>query len=306
MKMNEKNINYSIVDVFTDQRFSGNPLAVIHDGSDLSTEEMQQIATEFGFSESSVICPPKDNSTNANVRIFTPSEEIPFAGHPNIGTAFVIANEKTAARLDGTKQLVFDEKGGKVNVTLKGEKNHTNGAEIVAPQTLEIIGKCQPTLMAQCLGLSETRLINSTNLPCVATIGLSFAFVEVNQINDLGNIKINLDKFKEAATIGPETIDGFAICVFAITEISDHEISLQSRVFSPLGHPVEDPATGSASGALGALLALKYTQAPITINITQGVEMGRKSDITIHLDQLTSSPTISGKCVKVSQGVIYI
>ena len=304
--MNEKSINYSIIDVFTDQRFSGTPLAVIHDGRDLTTEEMQQIATEFGFSETSVICPPKDSSTNAHVRIFTATEEIPFAGHPNIGTAFVVANEKTAARLEDSKNLIFDEKGGMVKVTLKSENGNTNGSEIIAPQGLEIIGNCDPELMARCLGLSSSSITTSTNLPCVATIGLPFAFVEVSKVSDLADIKINLNEFNKAAAIGPETIDGFTICVFAIIEKSDHEISLRSRVLSPLGHPAEDPATGSASGALGAFLAQKYDKAPITINITQGVEMGRKSDITIHLSQLTSPPTISGNCVKVSQGVIYI
>lgn len=304
--MSEKSINYSIVDVFTDQRFSGNPLAVIHDGSDLTSEEMQQIATEFGFSESSVICPAKDNSSNAHLRIFTPMEEIPFAGHPNIGTAFVIANEETAARLDGSENLIFDEKGGIVNVTLKKENGRTNGADIIAPQGLEIMGNCDPELMAGCLGLSTARIITSPNLPCVATVGLPFAFVEVSQLSDLSDIILNLGEFKKAAAIGPETIDGFTICVFAITGQSDHEITLRSRVFSPLGHPTEDPATGSASGALGALLAKKYDKSPLTINITQGVEMGRKSDITISLNQLTDPPKISGNCVKVSQGVIYI
>ncbi|MDG1707940.1 MAG: PhzF family phenazine biosynthesis protein [Emcibacteraceae bacterium] len=304
--MTEKTINYSIEDVFTDQRFSGNPLAVIHDGSTLTTEEMQQIAIEFGFSETSVICPPKDNHSNANIRIFTPMEEVPFAGHPNIGTAFVVANEATAARFDGSENLIFDEKGGIVKVTLKPENGQTNCAEIIAPQSLEIKGNCDPKLMADCLGLCESKIITSTNLPCVATIGLAFSFVEVCEVSDLADIKLSLNHFKKAASIGPKTVDDFAICAFAITEQSDREISLRSRVFSPFGHPVEDPATGSASGALGALLAKKQNLAPLTINITQGVEMGRKSDITIDIEQLTSQPKISGNSVKVSQGVIYL
>lgn len=304
--MTVKTINYSIVDVFTDQRFNGNPLAVVHDGSNLTSAEMQQIATEFGFSESSVICSPKDNSTNAHVRIFTATEEIPFAGHPNIGTAFVVANEETAARLDGSEKLIFDEEGGMVNITLKSENGHTHGAEIIAPQELEIAGKCDPESITRCLGISHARIVTSTNLPCVATVGLPFAFVEVEAVSDLADIKVNLNEFKKAAAIGPETIDGFTVCVFAITGQSDDEVSLRSRVLSPLGHPAEDPATGSASGALGALLAQKYNKTPLTINITQGVEMGRKSDITINLSQLTSPPKISGNCVKVSQGVMYI
>lgn len=295
-------VKYSIVDVFTNRRFAGNPLAVIHDGSGLSTEQMQQITTEFGFSESSFICPPKDNDTNAEVRIFTPHEEIPFAGHPNIGTAFIVANNECAAEYDGGDKLLFDEKGGIVDVTLRGK----SAATIIAPQTLVVIGECDPTLMAQCLGLAPEKIIASSTFPCVATVGLPFAFVQINSVDDLGSITLNLAAFEKAAEIGPKTVAEFCICAFTVTNQGGNEISVRSRVISPIGSPVEDPATGSASGALGALLTKKYDKAPYTINITQGVEMGRRSEITVHLPQSDSAPHISGECVLVSEGVLHL
>lgn len=301
-----KEIRYSIVDVFTDTPFAGNPLAVIHDGSNLSTAEMQKIATEFGFSESSVICPPKNDQTNAEVRIFTPHDEIPFAGHPNIGTSWVVANKDTTAVYNGSENLIFDEKGGIVDVTLNSERGSVTGAEIIAPQELETFGETDPELMAQCIGLSSDKIISSNDLPCVATIGLPFAFVEIDSINSLGNVKLSTAAFEKAAEIGPKTVDGFCICAFTITAEAGHEISVRSRVFSPLGSPVEDPATGSASGALGALLARKFDRAPVTIYITQGVEMGRKSDIAVYIPEIPCQPRISGNCVLISDGVIYI
>lgn len=301
-----KEIKYSIVDVFTDTPFKGNPLAVIHDGSNLSTDEMQKIATEFGFSESSFICLPDNDQTNAKVRIFTPHEEIPFAGHPNIGTAWVIANKKTAANYNDSINLIFDEKGGIVDVILKSEDDGVTGAEIKAPQELELQGNPDFKLMAECLGLTTDQLITSTDLPCVATVGLPFAFVEVDSIESLGDIKLNSAAFEKAAEIGPKTVDGFCICAFTVTEEAGHQISVRSRVFSPLGSPVEDPATGSASGALGALLAGKYNSAPFTVSITQGVEMGRRSDITVNIPQIPCQPLISGRCVLISDGVLYL
>ncbi len=301
-----KEIHYSIVDVFTTRKFAGNPLAVVHDGSNLSSSEMQKIATEFGFSESSVICPPDNDQTNAEVRIFTPHEEIPFAGHPNIGTAWVVANKDTAARYNGSENLIFDEKGGIVDATLKLEDGIVTGAEIIAPQPLEIYGHPNVKLMAQCLGLELENLIPSTDIPAVATVGLPFAFVEVDSVKNLGNIKLSLSAFEQAAELGPKTVDGFCICAFTVTKEDGHDLYVRSRVFSPMGSPIEDPATGSASGALGALLASKYGREPCTINITQGVEMGRKSDIIVEVPQTPSQPHISGCCVLVSDGVLYI
>lgn len=301
-----KEIRYSIVDVFTDTPFAGNPLAVIHDGSNLSTDEMQKIATEFGFSESSVICHPDNDQTNAKVRIFTPHEEIPFAGHPNIGTAWVIANKKTAAVYNDSENLIFDEKGGIVDVTLKSEDDKVTGANIIAPQELEIYGHPDFNLMAECLGLSNDQLIASGEIPCVASVGLPFAFVEVDNVESLGAIKLNLSAFEKAAELGPKTVDDFCICAFCVIKEDGHNIYVRSRVFSPLASPVEDPATGSASGALGSLLANKYNCAPLTVFITQGVEMGRRSNITVTIPQIPCQPIISGHCVLISDGIIFL
>ncbi len=305
--MSEKTVNYSIVDVFTNDRYSGNPLAVIHDGSDLTKGEMLKIANEFGFSETSVIFPPKDDQYNAHVRIFTPMEEIPFAGHPNIGTAYIIANKNTAAATkNNTNKLLFDELGGDVDVTLCEVEGHFTGAEIIAPQSMQMLAECDLELVAKCLELMPGKILTDRFTPCIATVGLPFAFAEVDSLNDLADIKLNISAFKEAAAKGPKTVDGFCICAFTVIDESENEISLRSRVFSPLGYPPEDPATGSASGALGALLTRNASSTPYKINITQGVEMGRRSDIVVQLDTIDGAPRISGNCVLISEGIIYL
>ncbi len=305
--MNQRNIPYSIVDVFTQTQFSGNPVAVIHDARQLSDEEMQSITVEFGFSETTFILPPENNASDARVRIFTPVEEIPFAGHPNIGTAFAIAtNETVIGQVQANRQLIFDELGGSVAVSLQTENDQVTGAKITAPQALEVLGNCNIELVAQCLGLPPKNIVTERFSPCVATIGLPFAFVEVTNLDALGNIEMSIADFQQAKIQGPETVDGFAICVFTVLDQSDHDITIRSRVLSPLGFPPEDPATGSASGALAALLTPAQKTDNYGVNIEQGVEMGRPSQIRVNMPSKQSCPEIAGHCVNVSTGTLFL
>ena len=304
--MKQKEIAYSIVDVFTDTRFRGNPLAVIHDGRALDGEEMQSITREFGFSETSFILPPLNAGSTAQVRIFTPGEEVPFAGHPNIGTAYIVATKQTAASWDGADELSFDELGGLVSINLFRESNQVIGAKLKAPQALEILGECSSSLVAACLGLKPDNILETRFKPCVASVGLPFAFVELSDLDALQSIELDISSFKAAAKAGPETVDGFTLCAFTVTEEDETSISVRSRVVSPLGHPVEDPATGSASGALGGLLRLGRTDDDFTVNITQGVEMGRSSQITVTIPKGEDRSYVAGKCISVASGVLTL
>lgn len=304
--MAERKIPYSIVDVFTDTPFLGNPLAVIHDASGLTQVEMHSIALEFGFSESTFILPPKSESYAAQVKIFTPMEEIPFAGHPNIGTAFTLATQDTAARDSADKRFVFAELGGDVFVQLEYENGEPAGAKIVAPQGVDVIGACEPELMAKCLGLSVDQLSPHAPGPCVASVGLPFAFVAVTDLDALSNITLSAQHFEQARVAGPETVDGFAICAYVLVDQGDNEMSLRSRVFSPLGMPAEDPATGSASGALAALLAPSQRETDFHVQIRQGVEMGRASQISVTLKADSDCPVIAGSCVTISTGTLHL
>ncbi len=298
-------VAYSIVDVFTDTQFAGNPVAVIHDARGVSTEQMLKIAREFGFSETTFILPPRTDAQTARVRIFTPLEEIPFAGHPNIGTAFVISQQQTVTRPAVAGRLIFDEWGGEVPVDLLTDGSRVVGAAIDAPQGLQILGEAPHGRMARCLAIEPQGVVLDHFRPCVASVGLPFAFVQLRTVEALGEISPDIHAFREAAKAGPKTVDGFAICAFVIVKETPESLHFRSRVLSPLGHPPEDPATGSASGALAALLSRSLGKG-VRCHITQGVEMGRPSDIVV--DALFDSDriVISGRCVAVSTGTLSI
>jgi len=304
--MAELTLNYSIVDVFTRTRFNGNPVAVIHDGGELNSDQMQSIAREFGFSETTFILPPNDSTATAQVRIFTPFDEIPFAGHPNIGTSFVIATKLTAALEPLPKELVLNELGGDVRVRLLYDQQTVSGAEIEAPQTLQIMGAVNPELMARCLGLEPEDINAETIAPCVASVGLPFAFVELEDLNALSSVTPDIAAFREAEQQGPNTVDGFAVCAFVIMKDKGKSVELRTRVFSPLGHPLEDPATGSASGALAKLLSAAFERNDVIYKIIQGVEMGRPSNIIVRTTETHLPPLIQGSCVMVSEGTLWV
>lgn len=301
----ETPISYSIVDVFTQTRFAGNPVAVIHDASALDTEQMQAIAQEFGFSETTFILPPEKAGFHARVRIFTPHDEVPFAGHPNIGTAFVMGRQATAGQGVLPDIAVLDELGGPVHVKIVREDEQVVGAEIEAPQALQLLGDVPVDVMAACLRLAGDKIVTRHVEPCVASVGLPFAFVELTDLDALGAVAPDIPSFRTAAETGPVTVDGFAICAFVVVDEAASQFVIRSRVLSPLGHPPEDPATGSASGALGALLTSVSDLSSTSFAITQGVEMGRTSDIAVEV--AASGPVrIRGHCVEVSTGTMLV
>src|SRR5436189_600150 len=129
-------LNFVTVDVFTDQRFGGNPLAVVPDDRGLAAQQMQSIAAEFNLAETTFVLPPKDPAHTAEVRIFTPRAELPFAGHPNIGTAFVLATLGQSYRRAVREPLVFEEKAGLVAVDVIRNEAAVTGARLAAPQPL--------------------------------------------------------------------------------------------------------------------------------------------------------------------------
>ena len=152
-------VPYWTVDVFTTRPFAGNPLAVVTDARSLSDEDMQAIANEFGFAETTFVLPPERDDATARVRIFTPSDEVPFAGHPNVGTAFVLANGGSDLDLAFGDTMVFEEAGGRVAVEIIRKDDVVAGAEITAPQALERLGVCDVGRMARCLTLPETSIV---------------------------------------------------------------------------------------------------------------------------------------------------
>ncbi|MEM7122007.1 MAG: PhzF family phenazine biosynthesis protein [Pseudomonadota bacterium] len=297
------------VDVFTNRRYAGNPLAVITDARSLDDATMQTIANEFGYAETTFVLPPRDPATTAHVRIFTPLTEVPFAGHPNVGTAFVLASGGSDLDLAIDDTMVFDEAGGPVAIDIVRDDDAVLGAAITAPQAVERLGTCDVARIARCLSLPETAIATGRFTPTVASVGLEFAFAELATLDDLENITLDISAFAEAARTEINTVDDFALCAFVVLDDRDNGFRVRSRVLSPLGHPIEDPATGSASGALASLLAASRAMPAdkTVVQIEQGVEMGRPSQITVTVpaeDGQVRAPTIRGTCVAVSKGVL--
>lgn len=302
-------VPYWTVDVFTNRRYAGNPLAVITDACSLDDATMQAIANEFGFAETTFVLPPRKAGTTAHVRIFTPLAEVPFAGHPNVGTAFVVASGGSQLDLAIGDTMVFDEAGGPVAVDIVRDNGTVVGAAITAPQALERLGTCDLARVARCLGLPETSVATGRIPPTVASVGLAFAFAELASLRDLENLTPDISAFGEAARTEINTVDDFALCAFVVLDDNDDGFQVRSRVLSPLGHPIEDPATGSASGALASLLAASRAKPAdqTVVQIQQGVEMGRPSQITVTVpaqDGQVRAPTIRGTCVAVSKGTL--
>lgn len=263
---------FVIVDVFVEDRFGGNPLAVIPDAEGLSVDDMQRIAREFNFSETTFVMPTNAAGADFHVRIFTPTQEVPFAGHPNVGTAFVLLAE---GLLDGNilpQSVCFEEAAGLVPVSLTTNLDGAVYAELRAPETLTIGPQVDTALVARILGLSERDIETQVHGPQVASVGLPFLLVELSGMQALEQVVVDVSAMRELAATGI-TSD-----IHCYVRAGDGT-TLRTRMFAPLDGVPEDPATGSANCALAALLTALRSEDQISMqfDIRQGVEMGRPS-----------------------------
>lgn len=293
---------YFTCDVFTEQRFGGNPLAVLPEASGLSDARMQQIAREFNFSETAFVLPPEAGHTR-KVRIFTPFQEIPFAGHPNIGTAFVLASAGELGRLDASRSVVFEELAGLVRVDIDVVDGRATRCELAAPESLSLGEEVPIKAVADALSLSPDDLATETHSPRAASVGLPFLFVELREVDALGQVRV------DAGALGALKAEGAPLAIHAYVR-STGEFDLRARVLIAEGG-YEDPATGSANCALAAMLAY-LDSAPsgdFSWRIIQGVEMGRPSALEARVgkrDGRIASARIGGASVLVSEGMIEV
>ncbi len=294
---------YYICDVFTSERFGGNQLAVLPNATGLSAKQMQQIAREFNFSESTFIFPAEAGHTR-NVRIFTPSTEVPFAGHPNIGTAFVLASGGELDDFAETSQIVFEEKAGLVPITLRKIEDGNLWCELQAPEDVSLGKAISVEIFAAALSLRVDDIVTDTHPPQVASVGLPFVVGELRDLSALQLARANMDGLEAIAAQGV-TPD------IHIYVRSADEFDIRARMFAPFDGVPEDPATGSANCALAGLLA--HYDAAATGNfawrIAQGVEMGRPSLLQARAAKENGKVTatwIGGSCIMVSEGVIYV
>ncbi len=265
-----------IVDVFTDQALAGNQLAVVLDAGDIPADVMQRVAREMNFSETTFVMAPTETGHAARVRIFTPGTELPFAGHPTVGTAWVLATQGLVP--GGALEFTLEESVGPVPV--RGERTPTGITFWMTHPPLtfgEVIG--HRGRIAESIGLQESDLVPDVPLQ-VASTGVEFLYMALKDrhaVDSAVSDKIQMRK----AYDGREALPIF---LFA----ADGANRLYSRMFAPdiIGVD-EDPATGSASGPLGAF-AVKYGLVPyarrVAITSEQGTKMGRRSIIHILLE----------------------
>jgi len=300
-------IRYVTVDVFTDTRFTGNPLAVIFDAEKLSDTEMQNIAKEFNYSEVTFVLPPQDQANSARVRIFTPTMEVPFAGHPNVGTAYVLGQQTELFGKPVGETLRFEEKAGVVEVKLTHQNGKVITASIRAPRALEVGSIVDAETVADCASINVGSIVTKNHTPIYASVGLPFVFTELDSLDTLAKARPNLTAFHEAVQKYP--CGGLDFPLFLYVRDTARPWHMRARMFCPFDNVPEDPATGSASAALAAYLVETGTDAgvdgKIAITIEQGVEMGRRSIIQLEATKHEGKVTellIGGSCTMVMRG----
>lgn len=288
--------SFVTVDVFTNQRFGGNPLAVFPDARGMSDAEMQSLAAEFNLSETTFVLPPDDAANTARVRIFTRTTEMPFAGHPNVGTGYVLAQQGR----DKNGKLLFEELAGLVEVQIERDGSGAPvGATIAAPQPLSLGVELPVEEIAACAGLKTDEVIARAHKPVQASLGNPFVVAEV-EASALKRAAPDIAAFRKSVTRESALKGRLGLYLYA----HEGEGRVQARMFAPLGGTFEDPATGSAAGPLGALLLSLSGDAEKRLDIHQGVVMGRPSLLQVVARRGADGirATIAGQCVPVLRG----
>jgi len=296
---------FETVDVFAEAPFGGNPLAVMSDARGLSAAQMQAIAREFNYSESTFITPAAAAQNTARVRIFTPTDEIPFAGHPNVGTGFVLARMGTIFGRATGDVMRFEENAGIVEVEIIRRGGEIAGAKIRAPKAFEMGEEIAVQTVADCASLDAAAFVTTKHRPVFGSVGLPFAFAELGSLDALGRASPNVAAFREAHRKHPNPIDRFSLFLYARTGAG----RVRARMFAPLSNVFEDPATGSASCALGGLLsALERDDDGFRLTIEQGVEIGRPSllEVSVSAGGGRQHIHVSGHCVPVMRGTFTV
>jgi trans-2,3-dihydro-3-hydroxyanthranilate isomerase len=285
---------FETVDVFTETRFGGNQLAVFTDARGLSDAEMQALAAEMNYSETTFVLPPDNPANTARVRIFTRTHEMPFAGHPNVGTAFVLARHGR----DEDGLLRFEEIAGLVEVRVTHAGEEVEAATIVAPQPLSTSIELPPEAIAACVGLDAADIVVTNHAPLRASVGVFFVLAEIT-LEALARATPDLGQFRLARDATPGLEGRFSLFLYA----RDGE-AIRARMFAPISGTWEDPATGSASATVAALLLSLSGQESGAWTLTQGVEMGRPSLLNLKAWRTADGvrASVGGSCVPVFRG----
>jgi trans-2,3-dihydro-3-hydroxyanthranilate isomerase len=298
-------LKFCTLDVFTDRRFGGNPLAVFADVPELPTELMQNIAREFNLSETVFIVKPRDPRATRRLRIFTPARELPFAGHPTIGAAQVLVEEGLAGLSGATGRFLLEEEVGLVPIEVQRREDGAWFVQLTTA-TLPEEGPAAPPVaeLSKLLSVAESDILQDGDFAQFYSCGVPFLFVPLRARSVLGRVSIDLASSRRIQAAAG------ASQVFAFSYDPERESSdIRARMFAPEFGIVEDPATGSAAAAFAGYLARRSRQKKGTLRWTleQGFEMGRPSIIYLEADIADGAVTavrVGGTAVRVTDGVL--
>jgi trans-2,3-dihydro-3-hydroxyanthranilate isomerase len=267
---------------------------------------MQAIASEFNYSETTFVLSPRDPTHDAQVRIFTVNSELPFAGHPNVGTAFALGRIGTSyGRAIGRDGVIFEEKAGLVPITFLKDGTMVTGARLASPQSLTLGAEIPADLIASACSLSVDDIESRNHPPLIASCGVPFILAELKDRERLAAAAARSDVFMRDISTLPVT------SLFVYTRVAESGLDIRARMFAPHHGIPEDPATGSANVALIGLLAHLRREPNLRISkaIAQGVEMGRPSLLLAEAEKVQGIVTatyIGGRCVPVMSGTLEL
>jgi len=295
---------YHLVDVFTDRPFGGNPLAVFLEGGEIPERSMQAIAKELNLSETTFVLPPQDSANDFRVRIFTPMQELPMAGHPTVGTTFVLARTGLISSAAARTTITLEEGVGLIPVTIDWQSGQPSFIEMRQP-----LPKFSPPFedrrgIAEMLSL-EPEAIRADLLVQVVSCGVPFLFVPVTSLEAIRRVRFRSDVAERL------TVEAGNTFVFTMeTEFAGSHV--HSRMLAPLLGVPEDAATGGASGPLGCYLVqhgLVESEGELRCVSEQGIEMGRPSFLHIRIRHTGGEITavhVGGTCCYMGSGQLEL
>ena len=298
---------YLTADVFTDTPFGGNQLAVFPDARGIPENRLMDVTREFNYSETSFVYPPDDPARTRRVRIFTPGAEVPFAGHPTVGTAHVLAAIGDVPLTGETTHIVFEEGVGPVPVSIRAKGGVPVFAQLSVAKLPELgPPPAQRAAIAAVLGLDVADLLDDPWMPQALSCGLPFLFVPVRDLAAVARARLRMDVWESTLK------DAWASEVFVFARGGERPGSdFHARMFAPALNVPEDPATGSANAALAGYLAARnpLRDGLLTWRIEQGFEMGRPSILEVEADVAGGHLTavrVGGASVVVCEGMMEI
>ncbi len=298
-------IRYLTTDVFTNVRFGGNQLAVIPDARGIPEDLLLPICREFNYSETTFVYPPEQAGHTRRVRIFTPGGEVPFAGHPTVGTAVVLAATGEIPMIDGEARIVFEENVGPVPVVVRGVHAGGGWAQLSAAKMPEL-GPPVPSrgVLARMLGLETTDVLATSEKPQAVSCGLPFLIVPLASVKAVSRARVKTDRWEETLAMAWASM----IWVYA-ADPDGGDAHYRARMFAPGISVPEDPATGSAAVTFAGYLAERARTRNGTLQwtIDQGIEMGRPSRLEIEADKsdgVITALRVGGAAVLVAEGTM--